>query len=33
MAALRIDKNGDLVAATEGGEVIFHEPVVRGFRR
>ena len=28
MAALRIDKNGDLVVAAEGGEVIFHKPVV-----
>jgi len=28
MAALRIDKNGDLVVGTEGGEVIFHKPVV-----
>jgi hypothetical protein len=27
-AALRIHKNGDLVVATEGGEVIFHKPVV-----
>ena len=25
---LRIDANGDLVVATEGGEVIFHKPVV-----
>jgi len=28
MAVLRIDKNGDLVVATQGGEVIFHKPVV-----
>jgi len=27
-AALRIDKNGNSVVATEGGEVIFHKPVV-----
>ena len=28
MAALRIDKNGDLVMGTDVGEVIFHKPVV-----
>jgi hypothetical protein len=27
-APLRVDKNGDLVVDTEGGEVIFHKPVV-----
>ena len=27
-AALRIDDKGDLVVGTEGGEVIFHKPVV-----
>jgi hypothetical protein len=26
--ALRIDGNGDLVVATDGGEVIFHKPVI-----
>jgi hypothetical protein len=25
---LRIDGHGDLVVATDGGEVIFHKPVV-----
>ena len=27
-APLRVDRNGDLVVGTEGGEVIFHKPVV-----
>jgi hypothetical protein len=28
MAALRVDRNGDLVVAIDGGEVIFHKPLV-----
>ena len=28
MAALHVDKSGNLVVGTEGGEVIFHKPVV-----
>jgi len=28
MAALRLDGNGDLVVGTDGGEIIFHKPVV-----